>query len=185
MANKKNVIMFKCWNVVRSICEREAMVTKYFNEIDAMLDPVIKKAEEPALTEFEDDLIELVISVIGFTGLIGPNLVRVVHNLKHYAKKFENKIAQIYLVYTTICKKAQQLFSSKQVLDDMIEIGIQAMNFQSEAIERSLQQIFSIEGCMVLHLAIHVDAAEPVHARRPRREPVDRDLPGLAEVRAA
>lgn len=160
LSEKRNVIMFKCWNVIRCICEREAMVKKYFNEIDALLEPVIKKAEEPQLTEFEDDLIELVISVVGFTGQIGPNLGRVVQNLKHYAKKFENKIAQIYLVYTTICKKATHIFSNKQVLDDMIEIGIQAMNFQSEAIERSLQQIFSIEGCMVLHLAIHVASVE-------------------------
>jgi hypothetical protein len=152
---KKNIIMFKCWNTIRAICENPLFIPKYLNKIDDLLLPILQLMEKPNSLEFEDDVVEVLISTITLSNTVAPNLAKMVYLFPLLAKKFQDKAAQLYIAYNTLLNKGKHLFNEPRVVSDMIQIAIRAMS-RSDDSTRDYEDVFMTEGVMILHLAIHV-----------------------------
>ena len=152
---KKNGVLFRCWNIIRSICEQPKFITKYSEEIDHLLGPVIIKSGEPGVLEFEDDIIDILVSTVNNVGNLGPNTSLIIKLFPIYCSKFENKVAQIYLAYTAIFQRCPSALSSPEYLNQMIEIGIKGMSStMPDDNHKDIGDVFHTEAAMILHLAI-------------------------------
>jgi hypothetical protein len=151
---KKNVILFKCWNILRAICENQEFIPKFLNEIDNLLLPVLSMIEQPVILEFEDDIIEILNSTVSLSKRVSPNLAKVVYLFPSIAKKFDQKAAQLYTAYNVLLQYGIEIFNEPRLISDMIEVGIFAMEKASEN-QREFDDVFMTEGVMILHLAVH------------------------------
>lgn len=153
--DKKNIILFKCWNTVRAICESPLFIPQYLQQIDEMLLPVLKFLEAPNTVEFEDDIVEVLISTTTLSGFVAPNLAKVVHLFPILAQKFNDKAAQLYIAYDTLLNKGKDIFQDPKIVSDMIQIAIRAMS-RTDDNTRDYEDVFMTEGVMIFHLAVHV-----------------------------
>ena len=111
--------------------------------------------EDPKLLEFEDDIIEILISTVTLSRSLSRNLSRVVYLFPNIANKFQNKAAQLYIAYNTLLIHGKEVFKDPVVITNMIEIALRAMH-RAEDNSREFEDVFMTEGVMILHLAIQV-----------------------------
>lgn len=149
--SKKNIFIFKCWNSLRMICENNAFIPLYLNEFDTMLLPVLRVIDVPEILEFEDDLIEILISTVKLSNKLTPNLSKLILLFPNVAKKFHYKVTQLLVAYNTLLTVTPQVFSS-QVITDMIDIAANAMNIDND--QSDIYCVYMTEGAMILHLVI-------------------------------
>lgn len=151
---KKSVFIFKCWNTLRAICENERFIPKYLMQIDQQLLPLLSLLETPVITDFEDDIIEILISTTNMSRALAPNLGKTISLFPQICKKFEGRATQLLIAYNTILEFAPSVFSNSTLIDDMINIAITAFNLKPTA--KEMDDIFYTEGAMIAHLTIHV-----------------------------
>jgi hypothetical protein len=65
---KNNIIINKCWNVIRMICELDSFMPTYSREIEETLKPLFEFMMDPEKIEFEDDIVLTIKSFIKKTG---------------------------------------------------------------------------------------------------------------------
>lgn len=152
---KKNIILFKCWNTIRAICESGMFIPKYLLEIDELLLPVLQYVESATTYEFEDDIVEVLISTTTLAESVAPNLSKVVLLFPVLAQKFNDKAAQLYIAYNTLLNKGKNIFQDSRVVSDMLQIAIRAMS-RTDDNTRDYEDVFMTEGVMIFHLAVHV-----------------------------
>ena len=54
---KNNIIINKCWNVIRMVCELDSFMPRYAMQIEDLLKPLYEYMSDPTSIEFEDDII--------------------------------------------------------------------------------------------------------------------------------
>lgn len=153
--HKKNIILFKCWNTLRAICENPSFIPKYLNEIDELMLPVIEMIHNPSCLEFEDDIIEVLISTVSLSKSLSKNMKKVVYLFPSIASKFEDKAAQLYVAYNVLLNSGREVFSDPKIVSDMIQIAIRAMT-RPDDFQKEYEDVFMTEGVMIMHLTIHV-----------------------------
>jgi hypothetical protein len=152
---KKSLFIFKCWNTLRAICENERFIPKYLMLIDHQLLPLLSLLETPVLTDFEDDIIEILISTTNMSKTLAPNLGKTISLFPQICKKFEGRATQLLIAYNTILEFSPAVFANSAFVDDMINIAITA--FSSRPTPKEMDDIFFTEGAMIAHLVIHVN----------------------------
>ncbi len=54
---KNNLIINKCWNVIRLVTELDSFMPRYASSIEEALKPLFEYLADPMQTEFEDDIV--------------------------------------------------------------------------------------------------------------------------------
>ena len=57
---KNNMIINKCWNVIRQICEMRQFVIPYCDQMEKVLAPLLLFMKTPEAIEFDDDILLVV-----------------------------------------------------------------------------------------------------------------------------
>lgn len=153
--HKKNIILFKCWNTLRAICENPSFIPRFLNEIDELLLPVMQMIDNPNCLEFEDDIIEVLISTVSLSRSLAKNLTKVVYLFPSIASKFQDKAAQLYVAYNVLLNYGKEVFNDPLVITDMIQIAVKAMTRPDDG-QKEYEDVFMTEGVMIMHLAIQV-----------------------------
>ena len=83
---KNNIIINKCWNVIRLTTEMDAFMPIYSAQIEDALKPLFEFMLDPRQIEFEDDIVLTLKSFIRKTGTVSPTLWTI---FPHLAKVFE------------------------------------------------------------------------------------------------
>lgn len=170
--SKKNVILFKCWNTIRAICENSIFIPRFLNQIDELLLPLMAMIDSQTLLEFEEDIIEVLISTVTLSRTLAKNISKVVYLFPNIAKKFQDKAAQLYVAYNVLLNFGKQVFNDPQLINDMVDIAINAMSKQEEGV-REYEDVFMTEGVMILHLAIHVGVVNAASSQQFERSNLD------------
>ena len=71
---KNNLIINKCWNIIRLIVDLKEIITIYYSEIEEALKPLFEFIADPLKIEFEDDIVLAVKSMIRRTNNISETL---------------------------------------------------------------------------------------------------------------
>lgn len=71
---KNNLVINKCWNVIRLITELDSFMPRYADQIEEALKPLFEFMVDPRRVEFEDDVVLTLKSLIRKTGAVSPAL---------------------------------------------------------------------------------------------------------------
>lgn len=69
---RNNIIINKCWNVLRMICELDTFMPVYASPIEECLKPLFEFMVDPGKIEFEDDIVLTIKSFIKKCPVISP-----------------------------------------------------------------------------------------------------------------
>ena len=86
---KNNIIINKCWNVIRLIVETRDLVTAFYSQIEASLIPLFEYMADPVSIEFEDDIVLVIKSFIKRTKTVSPVLWKLFPELPRVFTKNE------------------------------------------------------------------------------------------------
>jgi hypothetical protein len=81
---KNNLIINKCWNIIRQIVEFDSFIPQYYNNIEHEMKPLFEYILEPEKIEFEDDIVLILKTFIKKTKKVSdilwtiyPHLIKV------------------------------------------------------------------------------------------------------------
>lgn len=69
---KNNIVINKCWNVLRVICESDSFMPRFAAQIENTMKPLFEYMADPSKVEFEDDIVLSVKSFLRKTGEVSP-----------------------------------------------------------------------------------------------------------------
>jgi hypothetical protein len=69
---RNNLIINKCWNVIRLITELDTFMPTYASSIEEQLKPLFEFMADPSKIEFEDDIVLTIRSFIKKTNQVSP-----------------------------------------------------------------------------------------------------------------
>lgn len=69
---RNNLIINKCWNVLRMICEMDSFMPQHSAPLEETLKPLFEFMVDPSKVEFEDDIVLTIKSFIKKCGQISP-----------------------------------------------------------------------------------------------------------------
>jgi hypothetical protein len=69
---RNNLIINKCWNVIRMVSELDSFMPKYSSAIEEQLKPLFEFMTDPSKIEFEDDIVLTIRSFIKKTNEVSP-----------------------------------------------------------------------------------------------------------------
>ncbi len=71
---KNNIIISKCWNIIRVIVDLEEFVPIHIDIIEEQLQPLFEYMVEPEKIEFEEEVFAVVITLIKRRKAISPTM---------------------------------------------------------------------------------------------------------------
>lgn len=71
---KNNLIINKCWNIIRQILELDAFIPYYYSQLEELLKPLFEFMVDPTKIEFEDDITLVLKTFIKKTKQVSPTL---------------------------------------------------------------------------------------------------------------
>ncbi|MDR3548036.1 MAG: hypothetical protein P4M11_07195 [Candidatus Pacebacteria bacterium] len=98
---KNNMVMSQCWNVIRAICETDAFMPEYADPIERALLPMFNYLVDPTKVEFDDDLIQIITTLIKKRRGVSENMARIFPYLQKFFEK--NKGVFGNLLFTLNC----------------------------------------------------------------------------------
>ncbi len=83
---KNNLIINKCWNIIRQVVEFDSFIPEFYNNIEGTLKPLFEYILNPENIEFEDDIVLVVKTFIKKTKKVSTTLWTI---YPHLMKVFE------------------------------------------------------------------------------------------------
>lgn len=102
---KNNIIINKCWNIIRQIIEIEAFIPTMYGPIENELKPLFEFIVDPMKIEFEDDIILAIKTFIKKANGVSPSLWIIFPHLIKVFEKQKNTFGNLldtlnqYLIY--------------------------------------------------------------------------------------
>jgi hypothetical protein len=82
-----NVIISKCFYMLRILCSNEKFVLNNLNDIESFLDPIFAYLKAPVSFNFEDEIFEIMKKILNFTKTLTNLSKNLFSNLVYYQKK--------------------------------------------------------------------------------------------------
>jgi hypothetical protein len=83
---KNNIMINKCWNIIRQVVEFDSFIPQFYNNIEGTLKPLFEYILNPENIEFEDDIVLVMKTFIKKTKNVSPTLWAI---YPHLIKVFE------------------------------------------------------------------------------------------------
>lgn len=150
--SKKDVFVIRCWNAIRTLADSKLLVEnkEYLAKYDIMLAPVYRFLATPDSICFDDDILDILISISKANNDIPPNLAGVIQYFPEILTKYKGQISQLLVTYNAYFKSYKQIFDNKKILDMTIDIGIRATTEPNE----TMIDMHKAEGILLFHLMI-------------------------------
>lgn len=92
---KNNMIMNQCWNAIRCICENNAFYPEFTSSIEHALLPVFEYLTNPTDIEFDDDLIQIITTLIRKGKSVSENMVKILPVLPKVFEKNKGTLGSL------------------------------------------------------------------------------------------
>lgn len=86
---RNNLIINKCWNVIRQIVEIDSFIPEYYDAIENALKPLFEYITKPESIEFEDDIVLVLKTFIKKTKKVSPTIWTIFPYLRKVFEKNE------------------------------------------------------------------------------------------------
>jgi hypothetical protein len=147
---KSNLIINKCWNVIRFISEVDTYVPKYIPQLEDQLKPLFNFMENPDNIDFDDDIILVLSSFIKKSKEVSPTQWIMFPQLPKFFDKFGCvfgnlfQCANYYIIYGK-----EDLAQNKESMMSILDMAIKSMFTHEESIIAN-----NAEGCFLLQVLI-------------------------------
>lgn len=155
---RNNIIINKCWNVLRLICELDNFMPVFSSAIEETLKPLFEFMVDPAKVEFEDDIVLTIKSFIKKCGGISPVIWAL---YPHLYKVFEkNKLTFGNLLDTL----NHYLITGRDVIAQNREYLVMLIKMAGEAMfsKEPTISVHNSEGAILMQLIFQVYAGTQV-----------------------
>ncbi len=92
---KNNMTINQCWNVIRAICEQTEFFPACADTIENALLPMFNYLVEPKYIDFDDDMMQVIASLISKRGDITPNMAKLFPVLPNFFAKYSNSFGSL------------------------------------------------------------------------------------------
>lgn len=91
-----NITVNKCFNIIRTIADRESYVVNHILDFENILDPIFDHMKNPSKIDFDEDIVLIITSFIKHLKTIPTSALKVLPHLPKYMKKSNGLLLDLY-----------------------------------------------------------------------------------------
>ena len=135
--NDYNIIINKCFNIIRMLMHIKDFVINNNELIENSLAPLVSYMNEPAKIEFDEDIITIIYLIIMHNGKLTPLCFSLIKNLYKYCDKVGGLLLDLYLLINAcLAYGTEQILLNEEYLLGIISVfnsGINGIKFTNSA----------------------------------------------------
>ena len=135
--NDYNIIINKCFNIIRMLMHIKDFVINNYELIENSLAPLVSYMNKPETIEFDEDIITIIYLIITHNGKLTPVCFGLIKNLYKYCDKVGGLLLDLYvLINAYLAYGTEQILSNEEYLLGIISVfnsGINGINFTNSA----------------------------------------------------
>ena len=145
---RNNIIINKCWNVLRMICELNTFMPVYASPLEECLKPLFEFMVDPGKIEFEDDIVLTIKSFIKKCPVISPVIWALFPHLYKVFQKNKNTFGNLLDTLN------HYLTSGRDVIAQNREYLVMLVKMAGEAMftKEPTMSIHNSEGAILMQL---------------------------------
>lgn len=133
---KNNMTINQCWNVIRSICEQDAFFPEYLDSIENSLLPMFNYLVNPENIEFDDDMLQVITSLIKKRNGVSTNMIKIFPFLRKFFEKYGGAFGSLLPTLNSYIYYGKEIMSSNKEWQAIIlQLGVQSMFNKKALIE--------------------------------------------------
>ena len=109
---KSNIIVTGCWNVIRAIIEQDAFYPVLADEMEKELYPLINYIETPEQIEFDDDIMQVITTIVKKREKLTPELYRVFPYFDNFYRKYKGVFGDLLSTLNTFMYYGRDILSA-------------------------------------------------------------------------
>ena len=135
--NDYNIIINKCFNIIRMLMHIKDFVINNNELIEKSLAPLVSYMNEPAKIEFDEDIITIIYLIIIHNGKLTPLCFSLIKNLYKYCDKVGGLLLDLYmLINACLAYGTEQILLNEEYLLGIVSVfysGINGIKFTNSA----------------------------------------------------
>ena len=133
--NDYNIIINKCFNIIRMLMHNEKFVINNMQLIEKSLEPLVSYMENPKKIEFDEDIIAVVHLIITHNKKITPLACSLIKNLYKYCDKVGGLLLDLYmLINSYLAYGTEEILSNEEMYLGIIAVfnsGLKGTKFRN------------------------------------------------------
>lgn len=117
---KTNIVINKCWNIIRTIGEEASFFPGLQKDLEDLLMPLFKYMEQPDLIEFDDDVLYLLNSMMQHTQTVSTVTWTLVQTFPKLFVKFKGVLGPIFQCINYIIVYGKEDFKKVPAVLDLV-----------------------------------------------------------------
>lgn len=128
-SNDYNIIINKCFNIIRMLMHIKSFVINNNELIEKSLSPLVSCMDEPKKIEFDEDIITIIYLIIIHNGKLTPLCFSLIKNLYKYCDKVGGLLLDLYmLINAYLAYGTEQILSNEEYLLGIISVFNSGIN---------------------------------------------------------
>eukprot|EP01022_Parablepharisma_sp_SALTPOND_P004337 TRINITY_DN120113_c2_g1_i1.p1 TRINITY_DN120113_c2_g1~~TRINITY_DN120113_c2_g1_i1.p1 ORF type:complete len:870 (+),score=95.57 TRINITY_DN120113_c2_g1_i1:4814-7423(+) len=147
---KNNMVLNQCWNVIRSICENNSFYPEYTSSIEHSLLPVFNYLVDPKDIEFDDDLIQIITTLIKKHKAVSENMAKIFPVLPKFFEKYKGVFGNLLQTLNCYLYYGKDLFvAHKDWIELVLRMAHSSLFTQEQPVETN-----NTEGAILFQMAL-------------------------------
>ena len=136
--NDYNIIINKCFNIIRMLMHNSQFVINNMKLIEESLKPLVDYMKEPKKIEFDEDIITIIYLIIINNKKVTPLAFSLIKNLYRYCEKVDGLLLDLYMLTNAyLAYGTEQIISNEEYFLGMIALfnsGIKSEKYRNSAL---------------------------------------------------
>ena len=136
--NDYNIIINKCFNIIRMLMHNERFVRKNIQLIEESLKPLVEYMKEPKKIDFDEDIVTIIYLIIIHNKSVTPLALSLIKNLYLYCEKVDGLLLDLYMLTNAyLAYGTEQIISNEEYFIGIIALfnsGIKGKKYRNSAL---------------------------------------------------
>jgi hypothetical protein len=119
--NGHNIIITKCFILIRTLTTKEELVLSNLSEIETFLEPIFNYMKVPKSINFEEELFEIMKNIMNFTRSATPLAQMLFPNLVLYYQKANTLGQEFFELVCCYIKYGSEIINSNQLFCQLVK----------------------------------------------------------------
>ena len=136
--NDYNIIINKCFNIIRMLMDSAHFVINNIQLIEESLKPLVEYMKEPKKIDFDEDIITIIYLIIIHNKSVTPLAFSLIKNLYRYCEKVDGLLLDLYMLTNAyLAYGTEQIISNEEYFIGMLALfnsGIKGKKYRNSAL---------------------------------------------------
>ncbi len=147
---KNNMTINQCWNVIRAICEQVEFFPMHTDAIENSLLPMFNYLVDPTNIDFDDDMLQVITSLITKRGSVSPNMAKIFPFLPNFFEKYSRSFGSLLQTINCYIYYGKELFAANKEWIELV-IKLFAASIYST---REVAELNNTEGAILAQMLL-------------------------------